>query len=89
MTLTEPIKHQQFLRLGELAEIARQRYLESGGEPHRAANGNKWLTDTEKAEYLRLARQVFDQESLANYLQKHGTWRERFATFKESIKLSR
>lgn len=88
MTPTELIKHQQSLRMGELAEIARQRYLESGGEPHRAANGHEWLTDEEKEEYLRLARQVFDEESIANYLQKHGTWRERFAALKEAMKSS-
>jgi hypothetical protein len=41
MTEINPIKQQQSLRIGELAKIARQRYLESGGDPHRSANSNQ------------------------------------------------
>ncbi|AFY76109.1 hypothetical protein Ple7327_0677 [Pleurocapsa sp. PCC 7327] len=88
MTEINPIKQQQSLRIGELAKIARQRYLESGGDPHRSANGNQWLNNEEKQEYLALARQVFDEQSIANYLKKHGTWRERFAATKAEIDVS-
>lgn len=65
--------------MGELAKIARQRYLESGGYPHRSASGHEWLTNEEKQEYLILARQVFAQESISNYLEERGTWQERLA----------
>ncbi len=69
--------------MGELAKIARQRYLDAGGVPHRSANGNEWMTEEEKKEYLTLARQVYDVESLANYLKKHGTWRDRMKVMRE------
>lgn len=83
MTPTEHIKLQQSSRMGELAKIARQRYLDAGGVPHRSANGNEWMTEEEKKEYLTLARQVYDVESLANYLKKHGTWRDRMKVMRE------
>ncbi|WP_281250703.1 hypothetical protein [Hydrococcus rivularis] len=37
---------------------------------------------------MALARQVFDEQSIANYLKKHGTWRERFAATKAEIDVS-
>lgn len=85
MTQTNNIKQQQSQRMGELAKIAKQRYLEAGGIPHRAANGEEWLTEEERQEYLTLARQIFDKESIANYLQKHGTWQERLAAMKQAM----
>jgi hypothetical protein len=88
MTETNSIKQQQYFRLGELAKIARQRYLESGGDPHRSANGYEWLSNKEKQEYLRLARQIFDNESIANYFKQHETWQEKFANVKAAMKLS-
>lgn len=81
-------KQQQYLRLGELAKIARQRYLESGGKPHHSANGHEWLNDEEKQEYLRLARQIFDNESIVNYFRQHGTWKEKFANVKLAMRSS-
>lgn len=84
MTATNPSKQQKSLRMGELAKIARQRYLESGGDPQRSANGHEWLTDEEKQEYLTLARQLYDQESITNYLKEYGSWRERLASFKST-----
>lgn len=69
MTKTKHIKKQQADRMGELAAIARQRYLEAGGDPLRSANEN-YLTEEERQEYLQLGRQVFDDEYINNYLQK-------------------
>jgi hypothetical protein len=94
MTPTDNIKLQQSQRMGELGKIARQRYLEAGGDPYRGADGNQWLTEEERQEYLRLARQVFDEESISNYIKKHGTWRDsasahaglRFAALKAQMK---
>ncbi|HCF29280.1 MAG TPA: hypothetical protein DEV81_19240 [Cyanobacteria bacterium UBA11049] len=55
--------------MGELATIARQRYLDAGGDPRRSAN-EKYMTEEERQEYLELARQVFDDEYIKNYLDK-------------------
>lgn len=86
MITTDHIKQQQVRRMRELAKISRQRYLDGGGAPHRSANGNEWMTDEEKQEYLTLARQVYDEEAIANYLKKHGTWRDRMNAMKERMK---
>lgn len=69
MTKTENLKKQQADRMGELAAIARQRYLDAGGDPLRSAN-EKYLNEEERQEYIELARQVFDDEYINNYLQK-------------------
>lgn len=69
MTKPDPIKQQQAARMGELATIARQRYLDAGGDPQHSAN-EKYMTEEERQEYLGLARQVFDDEYINNYLQK-------------------
>ena len=81
MTKINSLRQQQSLRLGELAKLARNRYLEAGGDPHQAANGNEWLTERERQEYLSLARQVFDRESIDNYLQSHSSLKARHAKF--------
>ncbi|MBF2008332.1 MAG: hypothetical protein IGS49_23535 [Chlorogloeopsis fritschii C42_A2020_084] len=66
----------------ELAKISRQRYLEAGGDPHRSTNGSEWMTPEERQEYLTLARQVYDSDAIANYLNQHGSWRDRINTTK-------
>jgi hypothetical protein len=85
MTTTNRLRQQQSRRMGELVKRARQRYLEAGGNPERATNGNEWMTEEERQEYLNLARQVFNKRAIADYLKQHGTWRERFAAFKAQI----
>lgn len=53
-TMKEPIElEQKYQRLGEIFAQARQRYLEAGGDPHRAAD-NRYLTDEEKKEAFEL-----------------------------------
>ncbi len=42
----------------ELSDLARQRYLQSGGDPHHSAD-DKYLTAAEKKEFLALGRLVF------------------------------
>ncbi len=86
MTATNPIKQQQIKRMGELAEISRQRYLDAGGDPLHSTNGHEWMNEDEKQEYLMLARQVFDRESVNNYIKNNGTWQERFERFKTEMK---
>jgi hypothetical protein len=41
-----------------LTDLARQRYLDAGGHPDRAANCNEWLTEAEQAEFINLLRQI-------------------------------
>ncbi|NEQ25780.1 MAG: hypothetical protein F6K28_43340 [Microcoleus sp. SIO2G3] len=74
----------------ELGRIAKQRHLDAVGNPHLSVgslNNNDTLTEEERQEFLKLANQVFDDESIANYLKKNGTWRERFAAMKESMRI--
>jgi hypothetical protein len=87
MSQTNPLQQQQSQRMGELAKIARQRYLDAGGDPQRSANGHEWLADAEKQEYLTLARQLFDAEYIDSYLEKNGTWRERLGQMKQRTRL--
>lgn len=56
------LEKQQYQRLIELSDMARQRYLNAGGDPRRSAgslHGNDYLTDEERKEFLQLGRQVF------------------------------
>ena len=62
MTESTKIKKQQYQRLTEIFDIARQRYLDAGGDPHRSSgslHGNDYLTDEEKREIRHLGNQVF------------------------------
>ncbi|MBO1347175.1 MAG: hypothetical protein EBE86_007160 [Hormoscilla sp. GUM202] len=52
------LEKQQYQRMIEISDLARQRYLDAGGDPRRAAD-DKYLTDLEKQEYFQLGRQVF------------------------------
>ena len=69
MTIPEKLRQQKARRMTELGRLARQRYLDAGGDPLRSANEN-YLTEEERQEYLELGRQVFDDEYINNYLQK-------------------
>ena len=55
------MKTQQYQRIIELSDLARQRYLDAGGDPRRAAD-ERYMTDEEKKEYFELGRQVFGVE---------------------------
>ncbi|MCC5625302.1 hypothetical protein [Nostoc sp. CHAB 5715] len=84
-------KQEQIRRLLELGSIARQRHLDSGGNPHLVVgslNNNDTLSEEEKQEFLKLANQIFDDESIANYLKKNGNWQEKFIAMKESMRIS-
>jgi hypothetical protein len=55
-------KKQQYNRIGEIAALGRQRYLDAGGDPCRCPSGrhgNDYLTHEERQELFRLVRQVF------------------------------
>ncbi|MEH2386263.1 MAG: hypothetical protein V7K14_10890 [Nostoc sp.] len=65
MTQSNTIKQQRSQRILELFAIARQRYLDAGGNPRRTPTGLKgddYMTDEERQEALVLGRQIFPQE---------------------------
>ncbi|MEH2043829.1 hypothetical protein [Nostoc sp.] len=69
MTQSNTIKQQQAQRILELFAIARQRYLDAGGNPRRTPKGLKgddYMTDEERQEALVLGRQIFPQEYIDN-----------------------
>jgi hypothetical protein len=52
---------QKYQRMLELCAIARQRYLDAGGDPQTSSgtlNDNSYMTDVEKQEFLELGRQL-------------------------------
>lgn len=72
MTKPDRVKQQQASRMLELLAIARQRYLEAGGDPRRTPSGREgddYMTDRERQEALELGRQVFDDDYINNYLK--------------------
>lgn len=52
------MEKQWYQRMIELSDLARERYLDAGGDPRRAAD-DKYMTDEEKKEYFELGRLVF------------------------------
>lgn len=57
---TEP--KQQYQRLVAIFDMARQRYLDDGGDPNKSSgslHGNDYLTEEEKKEIRSLTEQVF------------------------------
>ncbi|MEH2379629.1 MAG: hypothetical protein V7K27_12220 [Nostoc sp.] len=50
---------QKYQRLREIFALARQRYLEAGGDPRRPTD-NHYLTNEEKQEAFEIGVQVFD-----------------------------
>jgi DNA invertase Pin-like site-specific DNA recombinase len=55
------LQKKQSARLQELIAIARQRYLDAGGDPRRCPSGRKgddYMTDEERQEALELMRKI-------------------------------
>ena len=52
------LEKQQYQRMIELSDLARQRYLEVGGDPQRPAD-EKYMTEEEKEEFFELGKMVF------------------------------
>ncbi|BAU15544.1 unknown protein [Leptolyngbya sp. NIES-3755] len=64
MTQPTNLKRQQYQRLTEIFDTARQRYLEAGGDPSRSSgslHGDEFLSDEEKAEIRALGKQLFPE----------------------------
>ncbi|MEG4589201.1 hypothetical protein QUA54_28885 [Microcoleus sp. MOSTC5] len=72
MTKPHDIIREQDRRLGELMAIARQRFLDAGGDPRHPPSGLKgddYMTDEERQEALTIARSLFNDEYIKTYLQ--------------------
>jgi hypothetical protein len=69
MTNAEQLRQQKARRLQQLSRLARERYLESGGDPYRSANEQQ-LTKAEQEEFQNLLSQVFDPEYIQRYREK-------------------
>ncbi|MEG4346307.1 hypothetical protein QUB70_23960 [Microcoleus sp. A003_D6] len=72
MTKPHDIRRQQDRRLGELMAIARQRFLDAGGDPRHPPSGLKgddYMTDAERQEALTIARSLFNDEYIKTYLK--------------------
>ena len=66
------IIREQDRRLGELMAIARQRFLDAGGDPRHPPSGIKgddYMTDAERQEALTIARSLFNDEYIKTYLK--------------------
>jgi hypothetical protein len=73
MTKPHDIRREQDRRLGELMAIARQRFLDAGGDPRHPPSGIKgddYMTDEERQEALTIARSIFNDEYIKTYLEK-------------------
>lgn len=69
------LEKQQYQRLREIFALDRERYLEAGGDLHRAAD-NRYLTDEEKKEAFELGGQVFSVQVKDGYVQCQAqSWR--------------
>lgn len=76
MTQSSSQKQQQVQRILELFAIARQRYLDAGGNPQRTPSGLKgddFMTDEERQEALILGRQIFNEEYIEQFLQHQNS----------------
>jgi hypothetical protein len=72
MTKPHDIIREQDRRLGELMAIARQRFLDAGGDPRHPPSGLKgddYMTDAEREEALTIARSLFNDEYIKSYLK--------------------
>ncbi|MEL4894280.1 hypothetical protein [Crocosphaera sp. Alani8] len=76
MTNSEKNRQNKARRLQELSQLARQRYLNTGGDPLHSAN-DKHLTNEEKEEFKTLLSQVFDQEYINRYLEQNQPLKSR------------
>lgn len=51
-------KQQKYQRLQELFDLAGERYLAAGGDPHKPTNCNIYLSETEQQEFKVLAKDL-------------------------------
>lgn len=51
-------KQQKYQRLQELFDLAGERYLAAGGDPHKSTNCNVYLSEKEQQEFKVLANEL-------------------------------
>lgn len=73
------LEKKQEARLQELINMARQRYLDAGGNPNRCPSGRKgddYMTNEERQEAYRLMRQIADVRIIGNEVHCQGrSWK--------------
>ncbi|NER33005.1 MAG: hypothetical protein F6J93_02815 [Oscillatoria sp. SIO1A7] len=73
------IEKKQSARLQELTAIARQRYIEAGGDPKRCPSGRKgddYMTDEERKEAIELMRQIAGDRIVGDRVSCQGrSWK--------------
>jgi hypothetical protein len=72
MTKPHDIRREQDRRLGELMAIARQRFLNAGGDtrhPPSGLKGEDYIKEAERQEALTIARSLFNDEYIKTYLE--------------------
>lgn len=69
------LEQQQYERFRELFALSRQRYLQSGGDPLRSADG-RYLTDQERQEFIKIGRLIFGVHIKDGYVYCQGrSWK--------------
>ncbi len=69
------LEKQQYQRMIKLSDLARQRYLDDGGDPRRGAD-EKYMTDEERKEFFELGRHVFGVHVRDNEVRCQGrSWK--------------
>jgi dihydrodipicolinate synthase/N-acetylneuraminate lyase len=79
MTQTTESKKQKYERFKELFAIARQRYLDAGGDPLRSSGSlhdNHYLTDEERQELFALGSELSGDRIIDGYIHSQGrSWK--------------
>lgn len=79
MTQVNELKTQKYERFKQLFAIARQRYLDAGGDPTRSSGSlhdNDYLTDEERQELFALGSQLSGDRIINGYIHSLGrTWK--------------
>jgi hypothetical protein len=69
------LRKQKYERFKELFEIARQRYLDAGGDPKHSSgtlHKNDYLTDEERQELFKLGSELSGDRIVGGYIHSQG-----------------
>ena len=79
MSDSNELKKQQYERFKELFALARQRYLDAGGDPQRSngsLHNNEYLTEQERKELSILGRKLSEIRIVDGYVHCQGkSWK--------------
>ncbi|HBL11988.1 MAG TPA: hypothetical protein DD379_11375 [Cyanobacteria bacterium UBA11162] len=87
------LRNQVYQRMIKLCQIARQRYLEAGGDPRRSSgtlHRNDYLTDEEQQEFLVLGRKLsgfYIKDGYAHHLGKSWKLPDDSPLLKDEVKV--